>query len=262
MSLNGSGIPMMVVDFSQADNMKYQIDDEMKEAKEASKGALSDDNKDVSLREPLNEDECEDQDGSESENSNDRKKRRRRRLKGGKHHRKWKPYNKLSWNERKVLDEKESKKATQKREEAFANGHPVAPYNTTQFLMEDHIKHESISPKLNVEEAQLNRHNSRESTGGSRSGGSDSSDEYYSSPDDEKDFLEKEFAETYDNIHAEQLMNMSKEELVKRYLELEAKLTNLQKIVKRKFDPSGGDSSGSLSSSGEEFQDLDEVKNS
>ena len=48
---------------------------------------------------------------SPSDTNSDKKKRIRRNKKGGKHHRKWKPYNKLSWDERKVLEEKESKKA-------------------------------------------------------------------------------------------------------------------------------------------------------
>ncbi|XP_060075556.1 protein HEXIM1-like [Ylistrum balloti] len=205
--------------------------------------------------------ESEAQEGSESENQYDGngKKKRRRRMKGGKHHRKWKPYDKLSWNERRELEERETMRANQKREEAFAHGHPVAPYNTTQFLMEDHIKNESLnSPDVQEdEEEHLNRHDSRESRSGSRS--SDYSDETTSSSEDEDNFMEKEFSETYNNIHAERLQTMSKDELIKDYVEMEAKLERLEKRYKnkRRKRESKNNSSASLSSEGEEFVDLE-----
>ncbi|OWF48675.1 protein HEXIM-like [Mizuhopecten yessoensis] len=209
--------------------------------------------------------ESEAQEGSESENQYDGngKKKRRRRMKGGKHHRKWKPYDKLSWNERRELEERETVRANQKREEAFAHGHPVAPYNTTQFLMEDHIKNESLnSPYVQEdEEEHLSRHDSRESRSGSRS--SDYSDETTStSSEDEDHFMEKEFSETYDNIHAERLQMMSKDELIKDYVEMEAKLERLEKRYKNKRQKreSKNNSSASLSSEGEESVDLEAAR--
>ncbi|XP_048781075.1 protein HEXIM1-like [Ostrea edulis] len=194
--------------------------------------------------------------GSESENQCDaaEKKKRRRRLKGGKHHRKWKPYEKLSWNERRELEERETQRATQKREEAFAHGHPIAPYNTTQFLMEDHGKADP-----NIGDGLLDRNNSRESIDGSGST-SDSSEEMYS---EEEEFMEKEFAETYDSMHAERLQKMSKDELIKDYIEMETKLDRLQKRFERRSkrnNNTADDSSGSLSSGGEEFVDMDVVR--
>lgn len=207
--------------------------------------------------EPLGiENNNEVQEGSESENQCDsaEKKKRRRRLKGGKHHRKWKPYEKLSWNERRELEERETQRATQKREEAFAHGHPVAPYNTTQFLMDDHGKADP-----NIGDGLLNRNNSRESTDGSGST-SDSSEEMNS---EEEEFLEKEFAETYDNMHAERLQKMSKDELIKDYIEMETKLDRLQKRLERRnrrINDTADDSSASLSSGGEEFVDMDVVR--
>ena len=196
------------------------------------------------------ENDAEAQEGSESENQCDRdkKKRRRRRVKGGKHHKKWKPYEKLNWNERRKLEEKESQRANQRREEAFAHGHPVAPYNTTQFLMEDRDDHENVQ-----------RNNSRESNDGSGSG-TESSEESFSSPDEtESDFMEKEFAETYDNFHAERLQKMSKDELIKDYIEMETKLERLQRRMDRRKSKQR-DSSASLSSSGEEFIDVDKLR--
>lgn len=196
------------------------------------------------------------QEGSENENNCDGngKKKRRRRMRGGRNHRKWKPYDKLSWKERRELEERETVRANQKREEAFAHGHPVAPYNTTQFLMEDHIKNESLtSPDVQQDDG----HDSRESKSGSRS--SEYSDESSSSPEDGGDhFMEKEFSETYDNIHAERLQMMSKDELIKDYLEMEAKLERLEKRYKNKLRKrvSRQESSTSLSSEGEDSIDL------
>lgn len=205
--------------------------------------------------EPLGvENNSEALEGSESDNHCDsaEKKKRRRRLKGGKHHRKWKPYEKLSWNERRELEERETQRANQKREEAFASGHPVAPYNTTQFLMDDH-------GKADPDDGLLDRNNSRESIDGSGST-SESSEEMLS---EEEEFMEKEFEETYDNMHAERLQKMSKDELIKDYIEMETKLDRLQRRLERRTrrnNDTADDSSGSLSSGGEEFVDMDVVR--
>ncbi|XP_067933591.1 protein HEXIM2-like [Watersipora subatra] len=51
--------------------------------------------------------------------------------------RKWRPYNELSWDEKKMQDDRETRRAHEKRERLSAEGHPIAPYNTTQFLMDD-----------------------------------------------------------------------------------------------------------------------------
>jgi len=213
----------------------------------------SDDYPNSPLRPHVNENRCEAHEGSESENQEDvnGKKRRRRRVKGGKHHRKWKPYSKMNWLERHELEERETERANQKRETAFAHGHPVAPYNTTQYLMEDHIKNDSISPDLHLEgEGYIHRHYSRE---GGLSRVSESSEETTSSCDEDEDFMEKEFSETYNSIHAERLNMMSKDELIKDYLEMETKLERLEKRYENKQRRTSsrertGDSSASLSS--------------
>jgi len=144
-----------------------------------------------------------------------RKKKHRR---GKSKKRKWKPYNKLTWEEKRELEDRETRRAHRIREERFAHGQPVAPYNTTQFLMEDH----------NVKEPDLenvpNGHRQhRESTGTAID-----SEEYYSSPEDEEEFLQKEFCEVYDNIHAERLSSMSKLELIQEYIQLEDRVDKLE----------------------------------
>jgi len=59
----------------------------------------------------------------------------------------------------------------------------------------------------------------------------DIEEEYYSSPDDEQDFLERQFTETYDNLHGERLNSMSKSTLVQEYIALEERMEVLQKSL-------------------------------
>ena len=168
-----------------------------------------------------------------------RRKRSRRKHKAGKHHnRKWKPYDKLTWDERKVLDERETRRANLKREELFAAGQPMAPYNTTQFLME---QHQGSYERLDMlkGDSRSSRHTRDRDAGAEGgdvgSGSLDSSEEYYhESPDDDEEYLmgEKDFAEAYENYHAERLHSLNKEELVREYLELEAKTEALEKRLK------------------------------
>uniref|UniRef100_A0A1E1XR56 Putative negative regulation of cyclin-dependent protein kinase n=1 Tax=Amblyomma sculptum TaxID=1581419 RepID=A0A1E1XR56_AMBSC len=145
-----------------------------------------------------------------------RKKKNRR---GKSKKRKWKPYYKLSWEERRELEERESRRANRLRQRMFAHGQPVAPYNTTQFLMEDHCVQEPDYESMN------GHHRHREN---SLNDSVDSSDEFYSSPEDEEDFLQKQFSEAYDDVHAERLNAMSKAELVQEYLLLEERVEELE----------------------------------
>jgi uncharacterized small protein (DUF1192 family) len=134
-----------------------------------------------------------------------------------------------------------------------------APYNTTQFLMDDHKCRE---PELDgfsdlickpgggrdtdtegaldadvedgPEPSMANRrlHDRHLHTVNDES----SSEEFYSSPDDEQDFMEKQFTETYDNIHAERLDLMSKTELMQEVLLLEERVKSLESQLKRHSD--------------------------
>lgn len=80
--------------------------------------------------------------GSSSEAFADEKRyrkegRRKQHRRNPRPKRKWIPYTELSWDEKRVRDDKETERAFAKRERLSAEGHPIAPYNTTQFLMED-----------------------------------------------------------------------------------------------------------------------------
>ncbi|XP_022251441.1 protein HEXIM-like [Limulus polyphemus] len=145
------------------------------------------------------------------------RKRKSRRGKYKHKKRKWKPYYKLSWQERREVDERETMRANRVREVRFAHGQALAPYNTTQFLMDDHNVQEPDYEHIN----NGHRHIQKENVG-------DSSDEFYSSPEDEEDFLQQQFCEAYEDVHAERLNSMSKNDLVQEYIQLEDKVEELE----------------------------------
>ncbi|KAL0992730.1 hypothetical protein UPYG_G00097590 [Umbra pygmaea] len=164
------------------------------------------------------------------------KKKHRRRP--SKKKRRWKPYFKLSWEEKKQLDERETERASRVRAEMFAKGLPVAPYNTTQFLMDEHDREE---PDLNTESGP------RRTLGtGARPEDTASEDDLFDVDEDDDDgsgggsdgigrpgnaggeFLQRDFSETYEKYHVESLQNMSKQELVQEYLELEKCMSRLE----------------------------------
>lgn len=122
-----------------------------------------------------------------------------------------------------------------------------APNNTTQFLMDDHNVRESDlekfkklirkeTPKKDGLEGTNDENSEQQPKINDRClhtlNDESSSDEFYSSPDDEQDFIEKQFTETYDTIHAERLDLMSKNELIQEYLVLESKVNVLEDKLK------------------------------
>ncbi|XP_078280625.1 protein HEXIM1-like [Rhinoraja longicauda] len=151
--------------------------------------------------------------------------KRKHRRRPSKKKRRWKPYFKLSWEEKKQLDERESVRAAKTRAEMFAKGFTVAPYNTTQFLMEEHNQEEpdlntGVCPKRlsksdeTSEEEELDEEDQDSGSDGMGGNGSE--------------FLQRDFSETYEKYHAETLQNMSKQELIQEYLELEKCLSRLE----------------------------------
>lgn len=152
------------------------------------------------------------------------KKKHRRRPSKKKRH--WKPYYKLTWEEKKKFDEKQSLRASRIRAEMFAKGQPVAPYNTTQFLMDDHDQEEpdlktGLYPKRAAAKSDTSDEDFMEEAG-EEDGGSDGMG------GDGSEFLQRDFSETYERYHAESLQNMSKQELIKEYLELEKCLSRME----------------------------------
>jgi len=124
--------------------------------------------------------------------------------------------------------ELEQEKKAQFVQKLMKFGKPHAPYNTTQFLMEDHNvrdpEFEQVNRLIRRQESEC----ADESTRGE--GGSDM-DDFYSSPD-EQDFQQKQFDEVYDYVHAERLNSMSKSDLIQELLVLEEKTEDLEKKLR------------------------------
>ncbi|KAJ8670436.1 hypothetical protein QAD02_001695 [Eretmocerus hayati] len=178
---------------------------------------------------------CGDQDGGmiSMEDGMDvaAKKRKTRRGKP-KHRNKLKPYSKQHPSYQQRLRCRASGRS------AKTGRQPPAPYNTTQFLMEDHNDLPDLDEKLAgstavaAMAAEVHSHFSKPSGGAGAppprtrdsSFSVDSGEDYfYSSPEDEEEFLTKEFSSAYEDLHAERLGALTKAELIQEYIQLEAK---------------------------------------
>lgn len=166
-----------------------------------------------------------------------RKKHRR-----GSKRRKYKPYAKLSWEEKKALEERDTKRAYKMRERYMnEKGRPTAPYNTTQFLMAEHdVKEPDLGSHSHV-------HSNSESVDSLRqrqtsiSADDSEPENYYDSPEDdmyEQKFFEKDFSETYEQLHEESLHSMSKTDLVREFIQLENRVDSLEKKIVGESDRS------------------------
>jgi len=129
-----------------------------------------------------------------------------------------------------------------------ATGSFNAPFNSTQFLMNDHIseavKHlnSTLNVKSKPEAVDTNEESSVDSnvleqrpvkriTRARESSFSIDSDDdyYYSSPEDEEEFLNREFIKDYDNVRNDRLVDMTKTDLINEYLQMEQKIEALEK---------------------------------
>ncbi|XP_069884021.1 protein HEXIM2 [Dipodomys merriami] len=155
-----------------------------------------------------------------------RKKHRRRSSKRKRH---WRPYLELSWAEKQQRDERQSQRASRVREEMFAKGQAVAPYNTTQFLMNDRDPEE---PNLDVSHGVSYPASSGESEAEDSDGKDLANGE----------FQQRDFSETYERYHTESLQGRSKQELVQDYLDLEKRLSQAEEETRRLQQRQGGTS--------------------
>lgn len=146
--------------------------------------------------------------------------RRKHRRRPSKRKRHWRPYLELSWDEKQQRDERQSQRASRVREEMFAKGQAVAPYNTTQFLMNDRNPEE---PDLDVPHGASHPGSSGESEAGDSGGGQGQAGE----------FQQRDFSEAYERYHTESLQGRSKQELVQDYLDLERRLSQAEEETRR-----------------------------
>ena len=162
-----------------------------------------------------------------------KKHRRGSRRNHNKPGRRYVPYSKLSWEEKKARDERDTKRAYKLREQYIhAKGRPTAPYNTTQFLM---AEHDLAEPDLGTH-AHMQSDGEEETLVRNRAPSnscddSDFDDDYNESPEDEiyeQQFFEKDFTEAYEQVHVENLHSMSKSELVREFMLLEERVENME----------------------------------
>ncbi|XP_027728857.1 protein HEXIM2 isoform X2 [Vombatus ursinus] len=163
-----------------------------------------------------------------------RRKHRRRSSKRRRH--RWRPYLELSWAEKQQRDDQQSQRASRVREEMFAKGQAVAPYNTTQFLMDDHDLEE---PDLGNPQGVPHQGSGWEEEDEEEGGGTGDIDDRGKA---QGEFLQRDFSEAYEHYYVESLQGRSKEELVRDYLELEKRLSWAEEETRRlqqQRNPSG-----------------------
>lgn len=90
----------------------------------------------------------------------------------------------------------------------------LAPYNTNRFLMEEHMA-EILTPGGRYRDSSFSV---------------DSDENLY----DEEEFLSKEFSDVYENARAERLEELSKQQLIQEYLQLEASYEKLSNNMRMK----------------------------
>lgn len=181
--------------------------------------------------------------------NSEKKKKGRRKGKGGKNRQYKRLYTTMTADDQSAQDNLKLKKSKSRRRKRFSTGHAMAPDNTTQFLMDIH------DPDSNFDEIELPHHHRRhQSTSLAQDiGSATASEECYSSADDEDFFLEREFSADYENYQLERINSMSKDELVKEYLNLEQKCENLELRLRTDF-PSGEQNFVMATESGESHE--------
>lgn len=153
---------------------------------------------------------------NEKRRSNDGAKRKTRRgkAKRGKRSSSTRPYTKSQWkfqNHVRIA----AAVANKRRAESLSDHPPLVPYNTNRFLMEDHMP-QVLTPSGRTRDSSFSI---------------DSEENYfYSLPEDEEEFLTKEFSSVYEDARSERLEGLSKTQLIQEYLQLEA---NFEQVTRR-----------------------------
>lgn len=147
-----------------------------------------------------------------------RGKRRRRKTKSKSNGAAGKPYRKSNWKF-------QVPRSRRQGDEVILSA--LVPYNTNKFLMEEHMPEYSMG-QYSPTAVGRNRDSSFSY---------DSADEniYFNAmPDDEEEFLTKEFKSEYEDARTERLDGMSKAQLIHEYLQLDANYEKLSKNLDRR----------------------------
>ncbi|GAB1868974.1 Protein HEXIM1 [Camponotus japonicus] len=171
-----------------------------------------------------------DQDGGQHEDIAAKKRKTRR---GKPKHRKLKPYLKQLSYQQQLRSNRCIGRIPK------TNRQPPALYNTTQFLMDDHSDLPDLEQKLSEAAslevpAMFQKPPAPPRTRDSSFSVDSDEDYFYSSPEDEEEFLTKEFSTAYEDLHEERLSTLTKTELIQEYRHLEAKMDSLTKRLRNK----------------------------
>lgn len=122
---------------------------------------------------------------------------------------------------------------------------PEAPYNSNRFLIEDHGNMEELDERLkNADQISIKFQIERTRDS---SVSVDTDGEFYSTPDDEEEYLIKDFDDQYETLQAERFQSMPKSELIQEYLQLENKVELLTKRLRIRSESLEGEDGSSSS---------------
>jgi len=181
------------------------------------------------------DDEMEKQRTGEEEDTAAAKRRRKRARRGQR--RPHKGYYEMTDSERALMEERAKARADQIRARMLAKGHMLAPYNSTQFIISDREQDEvrRLDHALHDDQKKMAdlfktspRRVSRQRNDSSFSLDSDEG-YFYSSPEDEQEFISKEFRKDYAKGNMDRLDKMDKMKLIQEYLSVEKKMELLEK---------------------------------
>ena len=163
--------------------------------------------------------------------------------------RKWKPYSKMTAEERRDLEEWEEQRAAKKEAQVAArSSRPIAPFNSTQFLMEDRGGDSNVcvtSPCI----CRTMSYDSSSASGSLRNVHFSEcvlpfcvpllgEDFAYETPEeeDQEAFLEEDFNQVYLELRMDRLDSMSKDDLVKQCFDLEEQISHMKKDMENLQD--------------------------
>ena len=184
--------------------------------------------------------------------TNNKKHRRGKKRGGGPGGRpKWKPYSKMSLEERKQVDEWEEKHVAIREAEINARSkRPVAPFNSTQFLIDDRCEDQYRRPSRTLSFDSSSGVTGAEGKWGSSnivtpspraSDGTNNNNCFFFYPlslgddvhydlsdEDQEAFIEADFNQVYLQLKLNRLEGMSKQDLISQCCNLEDKVSTIE----------------------------------
>ena len=177
-----------------------------------------------------------------------KQKKRRQKI------RKWKPYSQMTWEEKQEYQEYENQRMERHlhQMEQLGKRKPIAPYNTTQFLIDDKPSEVAFLKTPPFAFALDSGNESHSST-----------DEAVAILEPSPDYLDHDFESAFTAAHVSRLEAMSKEELVRHCMGVERLVQLVQSKLSSSRQPSA-DREGMTECPDSEqaerlFKDLEEV---